>query len=208
MKTIGQYLRDARQQSGITLERIEEKTKIKRAFILSLESEEWDKLPEFPVVLGFVGNISDTLNIDKKQITALLRRDYPPKKLDINPKPDISDKFTWNPKLTFFVGLSVVVAIFVTYLIIQYINFSSPPKLVVESPKEGEVLKTQLVGVNGKTEQDTKVSVNDQPVLIDEFGNFYTEIQVNGDTKKIEIKAKSRSGKESVIVRNVEVKLE
>lgn len=208
MKTIGQFLKEARTAGNISLTEIEEKTKIRRAFLEALENEQWERLPELPVTLGFVRSVADSLGIDSSHAAALLRRDYPPKSLEINPKPDVTEKFSWNPRLTFFVGIAVSLLAVGLYLLFQYRNFVSPPKLVVETPRDQEVITQMTVGVAGQTDPDVSVSVNDQPALIDEFGNFYTEISINKETSTIEIKAKSRSGRETIVVRTVEVKLE
>jgi len=64
------------------------------------KKEKWQSLPTFSIILGFVKTISAALSIDPKMSVAVLKRDYPPKKLNINPKPDVSSRFVWNPKFT------------------------------------------------------------------------------------------------------------
>jgi cytoskeletal protein RodZ len=108
MKTIGVLLKEARTKKRYSRARLEKGTKIKKEFIEALEKEKWEELPELPVVQGFVKNIAQFLKIDDKRAAALLRRDYPPKTLSINPKPDVSEKFTWSPKLTFIAGAIVI----------------------------------------------------------------------------------------------------
>ena len=143
--SVGQYLKREREKCGLSLEKLSKKTKIRSSHIENIEKELWGKLPEYPVVQGFVKSISTHLGINKKQTVALLRRDYPPKKLMINPKPDVSDKIKWNPKFAFAVGIVAVVALVFGYLVYQYLRFTAPPSLVLERPEEGErVLVSQL----------------------------------------------------------------
>ena len=108
MRTVGKFIKEARVKKRHSRVGLEKVTKIKREFIKAIEEENWEKLPEFPVVAGFVKNIVGVLKIDQKQAVALLRRDYPPKKLAINPKPYVSDRFTWSPRLTFLAAVAVV----------------------------------------------------------------------------------------------------
>lgn len=204
MKTIGQILKEARDKKGYSLVRLENITKIKLDFLDLIEKEKWDKLPAFPTVLGFVKNISTTLDIDEKMAAAVLKRDYPPKKLNINPKPDVSSsKFSWSPKITFVIGVAAIVVLFFGYLIFQYVRFVSPPRLNVESPKQGQMISGNSVLVFGSTDMDSKLMINNQPVLIDDDGKFSVTLNVVPETKDIDIVATSRSGKMTEVKRNI-----
>lgn len=205
MKTIGQIIKDARTEKKYSIAYLEGITKIKSGFIDSIEKEKWEKLPPFPTVLGFVKSLSSPLGVDPKMSVAVLRRDYPPKKLSINPKPDVSSKFTWSPKLTFAIGVGAILAVIFGYLIFQYIHFISPPSLTVESPKEGQAVTGNSVTVFGETETDAKITVNDQPVLVDDNGNFSTAIGITKNTSEIDVIAVSRSGKATEIRRRIQV---
>lgn len=208
MDTIGQILKKARTRRRYSREKLEKITKIKKSFIEAIEKEDWQNLPEYPVVQGFVKSIALTLNLDRKQAIALLRRDFPPKKLNVNPKPDISEKFNWSPKLTFFVGAVFVTVLVFVYLGFQYINFISPPKLEVLKPSDGEVITKKTLLVTGKTDADAVIRVNNQPVLVDDEGLFSSELEIYEGTGEIEVKAISRSGKETTIKRKIIPRLE
>jgi len=208
MKSIGELIKEARIEKKISRSKLEEETKIKKEFIEAIEEKHWDKLPEYPVVVGFVKRLATHLDISPSSAVAVLRRDYPPKALSINPKPDVKDKFSWSPKLTFITGVIITVLLIATYLIIQYLHFIEPPKLVVESPQDGREVRQLDIVVNGTTDPAANVAVNNQPALVDENGNFSAEIEISEETKEIEVVAKSRSGKETRVVRKIEVQLE
>jgi cytoskeletal protein RodZ len=203
MRSIGQVLKEARVKRKLSRGQLAEKTKIKKEFIVAIEKESWEDLPELPVVSGFVKNIAQALKEDKEQMAALLRRDYPPKSLRISPKPDVSEKFTWSPRLTFILGMIVVVLMILSYLGFQYINFQRPPRLEVSSPQEGAVISKELVVVEGKTTPSAAVVVNNQPVLVEEDGSFKAEVEVFEGTNELVVKATARSGKETVIHRKI-----
>ena len=206
MRTVGEYFRSRRIKKKLSYSNIEEKTRIKGVFIKAIEDERWGDLPEYPVVLGFVKSLSNWLGIDSKKAVALLRRDYPPKVLPINPKPDVSKQFVWSPKLTFFLGVSVVIVAVAAYLGMQYKIFVSPPHLEVDLPKQGQEITTNMVLIEGKTDLDAVVEANNQSVITDADGNFSFELEVNNATKQILIIAKSRSGKETKIIREINPK--
>jgi len=206
MKTIGQILKSARERKRYSLKKLEELTRIKKDFIESIEQEQWRNLPPFPTILGFVKSISATLDVDSTMAVAVLKRDYPPKKEAINPKPDVSSKFVWSPKLTFAIGVGVTAIVILGYLFFQYSKFISPPSLSVVSPKDSEVVDKDFVLVEGRADSDAKVVANNQPLITDQDGKFSVELAVSPETKEIIIKAISRSGKETVISRKIEVK--
>ncbi|NTV79678.1 MAG: hypothetical protein HGA25_11240, partial [Clostridiales bacterium] len=151
MNTIGKILSEARLSKAVSLSDLENLTKIKSDFISRIENEDWDNLPDFPVVSGFVKNISSALSLNVENINAVLRRDYPPKKLNINPKPDVINKFTWSPKLTFAMGVGLLIIIVLGYLGFEYKKFMMPPELLIISPKEKETVINSKVKVSGKT---------------------------------------------------------
>ena len=195
MNTIGQILKEARMKKGVSLVKLENLTKIKREFISKIENNDWDNLPEFPVVSGFVKNIANAVNVSISKANAILRRDYPPKKLSINPTPDVGSKFVWSPKLTFVVGISFLLILVLGYLGFEYLKFVKPPELIVISPKENEQILQNKVKIEGKTTTDAIVTVNNQPIILDINGKCSTDLEITKETEELKFKATSRSGK-------------
>lgn len=204
MNTVGQILKEARNQKKISLSSLENQTKIKKEFIIKLEKEDWNNLPEFPVVSGFVKNIATALDLSIDNITAILRRDYPPNtNLRINPKPDIQNKFSWSPKLTFAFGIGLLVFMVLGYLLFEYKKSITPPEITIISPKENQQVLLGNLTVEGKTSTDAVLTVNNQLVTLDQDGNFKSVIEISTETKSLIFKAVSRSGKETIIYRNI-----
>lgn len=210
MTSIGTAFKQARRQKQFTFEDVEDQTKIKAEFVEAIEKTKWDALPDYPVVAGFVKNLSSYYGLDRNKMIALLRRDYPPKAIaSVNPKPDLQEKrFVWKPKFTFILGVLAIVFAIGGYLTYQYYLFTQPPKLEVLIPNEGQLVYQPNLVVTGKTSGDATIVVNNQPALVDSEGNFRAEIIVNESTSQIEIKASSRNGKEAVVTRNIEVELD
>ena len=85
-------------------------------------------------------------------------------------------------------------------------RFNSSPRLLVESPKDGQEIKGSEVLVFGSTDVDVKITVNNQPVLVDADGKFSVSLEVLPETDEIIVKAISRSGKEMTVSRRIEVR--
>lgn len=73
---------------------------------------------------------------------------------------------------------------------------NEPPKLEVESPKDGEVFKRENkeILIKGKTDEEAIVSVNDRLIIVDPNGNFSTTLRLNDGENKLEIKAADNAG--------------
>jgi cytoskeletal protein RodZ len=205
MRTIGNVLRNARVEKKISLDKLERRTKIKRAFLQAIENEDWNSLPDYSVVVGFVKSIANSLSLEENKVSAVLRRDYPPKAVTINPKPDVSKRFIWSPRLTFLLGVIAVILFITGYLSYQYLRFVSPPSLDVSLPVELQQVSQDTIKVQGTTDTDATITVNNQPAIVDEDGNFSVDLAVSKDTNQITIVAKSRSGKVTTVVRRVKV---
>jgi cytoskeletal protein RodZ len=203
MKNIGEILKNARDKKRYSLKKVESDTKIKREFIEAIEKAEWLSLPDFTVVSGFVKNLASFLGMNPKTALALLKRDYPLKKISISPKPDIGGKFVWTPKYTFGIGIFMVLLAIFGYLGFQYIKFGTAPTLEVTEPKDGYVATAREVLVDGKTDPDATVKVNNQSVLVSDDGKFSTNLEIFEGTKEIVVVAISRSGKETMVTRKL-----
>jgi cytoskeletal protein RodZ len=206
MITIGEFLTSSRKKKFLSVADVEKGTRIKKEFVESLEKEEWEKLPEYPVVSGFVKSISNFLSADVEKAAAILRRDYPPKSLPLNPKPDVSKQFFWSPKLTFITGVVAIILLVFGYLGFQYYKFMSPPSLVLNLPQEGQDVSSPAK-VAGKVDPDAVVVVNNQSAEVESDGSFETEIDVSENTTEVKVTATSRAGKETVVVRKVNPKI-
>jgi len=204
MKTIGEILKEKRLSKKYSLEKLEKLTKIKKEFIDAIEKSEWEKLPEYATVYGFIKSLSGFFCFDEVKAIALLRRDYPPKRKEqVGPKPDVIQKLSWSPQLTFWAGFLLTFVSVISYLVFQYNKFVRPPTLNVIRPEENQVVTNNFIDVLGKTDNQAVVTVNNQLVLIEENGEFQVSLQITRETSEILVKAVSRSGKETVIHRNI-----
>jgi uncharacterized protein HemX len=77
------------------------------------------------------------------------------------------------------------------------------PKLQVGGPADNTTVSTSKVDVKGTTDKGDTVTVNDQPVTVDKNGNFATNVSLSDTDNFVFIKARSSSGKETVIERKV-----
>jgi cytoskeletal protein RodZ len=65
-RPLGEWLRQRREELGISLEQAEADTRIRRCYLEALESEEFDALPDAVVGRGFLRNYAVYLELDPK----------------------------------------------------------------------------------------------------------------------------------------------
>jgi cytoskeletal protein RodZ len=71
--TVGQRLREAREEKGLNLEDVAAQTRIPRRHLESLETGEWDKLPAPTYTVGFAKSYATAIGLDRTEIGDQLR---------------------------------------------------------------------------------------------------------------------------------------
>lgn len=200
MRKISEYLHETRQSKFFSLDHIERVTKIKKEYLLMLESGDFRKLPSESYALGFVKNYAAFLGIEPEKAAAMFRREYESEKIHIVPTYKkrehlLQKRFRYGPQI--LVGI-IVFLVVLTYLGFQYSSFFLGPKLEVTQPVNGEVVKSNKVVVKGTTNPYATVTVEDEEARVELDGTFEKDVFVFTGKKEIVIVSKNRFGKASV----------
>ena len=73
--TVGERLRAAREEKGLSLEDIAAQTRIPQRHLESIESAEWDKLPAPTYTVGFAKSYAFAVGLDRNEIGDQLREE-------------------------------------------------------------------------------------------------------------------------------------
>lgn len=71
--SVGERLRSAREEKGITLEDIAAQTRIPRRHLESLENSDWEHLPAPTYTIGFARSYASSVGLDRTEISDQLR---------------------------------------------------------------------------------------------------------------------------------------
>ncbi len=71
--TVGERLRAAREEKGLTLEEIASQTRIPRRHLESLEASDWSRLPAPTYTIGFARSYASAVGLDRAEIAEQLR---------------------------------------------------------------------------------------------------------------------------------------
>ncbi|MBI2011351.1 helix-turn-helix domain-containing protein [Candidatus Daviesbacteria bacterium] len=211
MRTVGQILKEIRESKLLTLEDIEKHTKIRKELLEALEGDNFEKLPPSTFVQGFIKNYGKFLGLDSEKLLAIFRRDFearkhPPLVMESFSNPLSPKKLQITPSRVLIAVVTLIVLIFFTYLWISYRHFIGAPTLEVLSPQEGQTVDIPSVIVEGKTDPEVKVMVNNQEIGIDSDGKFKEEVKLSASANTIIITATSKFGQEAKVERTVILK--
>lgn len=208
MKTVGIILKEAREKKGYSLLQVEKDTKIRLKFLDAIEQDDYSKLPSVAYAKGFVKNYSEYLGLNSNTVIAFFRRQTKEvSRSSILPKVTEEHLRRSAIRLTpprFLAFLLIgFVALFLSYLGIQYRKISQPPLLTIESPAQQSMLRERRTDILGKTDSDATVTVNGVSVLVRSDGRFFDQVTLEEGKNTVTITATSRYGKISTQTREV-----
>lgn len=201
MKTAGQLLKEAREKNEKSLGHIARETKIKEKFLLALEEANYSVLPNVSIAQGFARNYAQAVDINPGMVTALLRRDFPHSRAGLKIKDtSVFQKPFWTPRTTILFAVFITILVLGAYLVRQYMLFAGPPPLEVKRVVVGQ----DYILVLGRTSPAATVQINGETVLVDESGNFKADIKKEEAAGSIEVRARSRAGKDTLVKKPVD----
>ncbi len=210
MLTVGEILKKARTEKRLELDVIEKQLRIRKKFLEALEENAWERLPSLPYIKGFLRNYSLFLGLKPEEMLAIFRRQFSDQQKGklipeglTHPLNEPLLKFT--SQMAVFAVIALFLLFFLGYLILQFRSYTSPPNLVINKPSEGLVLNSNKIQIEGKTDSDAVVSVNNQKIALDSNGLFTTTISLLPGVNTITIESTSKYGKKKILTRTVEV---
>ncbi len=209
MRTVGQTLKETREEKLYTLEEVEKATKIRVEMLKALEADNYAKLPPPTFVQGFIKNYAKFLGIDANKILAIYRREH--KKgndyvMDAFSHPLAHKRFQLTPRKVLGLVVTVAVLSFFVYLWFQYRQYTGAPVLTLESPQDQLTTDNPSVIVSGKTDPDANLTVNNQKIPVGDNGEFKEEIKLSSEVNKIDVVSASKFGQKSEVQRTVYLK--
>jgi cytoskeletal protein RodZ len=211
MRTIGQLLKETREAKLYTLDDVEKHTKIRKELLTALEEDNYAKLPPLTFIQGFVKNYGKFLGLESNKLMAVLRRDFeaskhPPQVLESFSRPLTKKRIFITPSRLIGAVVAVIVVSFFAYLWFEYHSFVGAPELAVNSPTQGQTVEVTSISVEGKTDPEAKLTVNDQEVGLDNQGNFKEEVKLSSSVNNISVVSTSKFGQATKIERTVYIK--
>ena len=210
--TLGEKMVKHRTERRMSIVEISRGTNIQVKYLSCLENGEYSKLPADVYVKGFIKSYAAFMGLNED---ALIKQYVREKGIHTNikqvgsenkaKKPIQFSSFVLTPKVV-SIGLIAIAVIGSFWYLYQQINsFVSSPRLIILKPADAAIVDGKIAHVAGVTEKDASLLINEQPVLVNENGEFSEDIGLKEGLNTITVKSKNRRfDKESV--RTISVK--
>lgn len=203
--TLGERMKKMRGERCLSLQDISKTTKIQVKYLEYIEDGAYLKLPADVYVRGFLRSYAIFMGLNEQALIKQFEREKGIhkniKKIEEVEKPSAPIKFSSfviTPKMIVASAILLIVGSSFLYLYIEVNNFVSKPRLTIIKPIDGTTIAGNATHVTGVAEKDALVSINDQPVLVSEKGEFSQDIGLKTGVNIINVKARSKFDKEAM----------
>lgn len=214
--TLGERLSKWREERHMTVADVSRNTGIQVSYVEYLEREEFEKLPAEVYVRGFLRRYAEFLGIPEALVLRQYERERGMSRSIGNSGHEEEDSMQRSAfrnipaaivtpaRMTIAAFGLLAIAAFL-YVYTQYRTFVSEPVLSVLEPSEEAMRTTERsVQVSGKTDPDSRIYINDQPVLVDENGGFREKIDLQKGVNTVTVRSINRFNKEARRVYSIE----
>ena len=200
--TLGEQLKKVRSEGRITLSEISRDTKIPIKYLTMIEEGDYKSLPPDVYVKGFLKSYAEYLGVEPQKLIDLYQREKDIKNhlgkdkgADLPKKTAKPPRFVVTPKMITAAVIAFVILGGFFYLYKEIGRFASVPRLVITEPLGDKAIDGNSITVSGFTDPDAKLTINDQPVLVSDNGEFKEDILLQQGLNAISITAVNRFSK-------------
>lgn len=176
--TVGERLKAAREEKGLSLEDIAAQTRIPQRHLESIENADWDKLPAPTYTVGFAKNYAGTVGLDRNEIGDQLREEMGGQRFASSQAEVIeaADPARTMPK---WLVLSAVIAVILLVIVMSLLNRRS-----LEQPSNAPAAEAPAAATRPAPQRPTPPpAANLQgPVVLTATGPAWVRITDQGKT--------------------------
>ena len=183
------------------------RTGIPAKHLKKIEKGEWCDLPSGVYVKGFLKKYAQTVGLDEAEVAARYESEW-------NQICALPASLAGNQNLNRFdllknISLRKIFTAAAAVFVIGYVSWQfrvilERPDLNLENPPTEDVVSAEAVlELAGRVSPGAALTVNNDPVYPEESGGFKKNVELLPGLNVLEIKAVSRFGKESKIIRRV-----
>ena len=199
---VGETLRDARENRGVDLHRVERDTKIRLKFLAALEDGEFTELPGDVYARGFLRNYATYLGLDADQIEEDWRAEAgaapPIRPAFSGPRPlTLSRRVVFQRSHIVIAMVAVIVLLVGSYFGFQLTRYLSYPTLAVASAGAADIklpIGTTTYVLTGKATPGTTVQISwngqdPKTVIVDDAGLWSSQAVLQPGRNQFDITA-------------------
>lgn len=176
--TVGERLRAAREEKGLSLEDIAAQTRIPQRHLESIETAEWDKLPAPTYTIGFAKSYASVVGLDRTEVGDQLREEMGGQRFATNQAEvlEAADPARTMPKWL------VITAVLAAILLIALMSWLNRRSLNEDSRPASEVTATApaTAPANQPAPQRAVPSAPQGPVVLTAVGPAWIRVTDQG----------------------------
>lgn len=214
-ESLGETLAKKRNSLHLDVKDIEKAIKIPSRHIRNIEDGNYSNLPPDVYTRGFIKNYSAFLGLNSKKTLnaydkerSLEKRVKMVKEPTPKSKPALKKpKMVITPKRLILVGSSLAVFAVLFFIAWQIKILTAPPTLNVSSPADNSNVVEDSIYVEGKTDREADIYINDVKIGTDDSGVFKERVSLQDGVNILTIKAKNKMDRETSVERKISAKL-
>ena len=199
-RTIGDVLRDARQERNETLEDVERATHVGKKYIAALEQNDLKKLPESVYAKKFVKALAAHYGLDPNAAAESLLKEMSAGVGALAQQRPVNFVEGRSPVASPILFKTVAITAgfigILAYFLFSIQNILKPPSLTLYSPQDDQVFPTSRVVLEGQTEREVDLFVNGEPVSIEADGSFKDILNLPPGVSTLSLVAKKKHSRE------------
>lgn len=208
---VGDLIKKRREELGITIVFCSNNLKIQSRYLEGIENDNYSMFENSIQAQGFVQNYLELLGLNTVTLIPRWRKDV----LDFFKEDDLTKLNYFKPKkkrkinivLTteklINVGFLSLIVIFFIFILINYSNNISAPKLQITKPDNNSIVEVDLLDIFGVTDKDAKLRLNNDEIQILPDGNFSTSIKLSEGINNFKFTATNPYNRETSFVLQV-----
>lgn len=210
--TLGERLKNLRGEGRVTLHEVSRETKIPVKYLEMIEAGAYGKLPPDVYVKGFLRSYAEFLGIEPRKIISLYQRERDIRnnlngekkgRQKAKKKKAMFSRLVVTPRIVIAVAVVLVVFGGFFYLYREIGRFAAEPRLVITNPTGDETIPGSTISISGFTDEDAKLAINGQPVMVNDRGEFKEDVVLQKGVNAITISAENRFDKKASKTLNI-----
>lgn len=217
-ESIGERLFAYREECGMTIKDVARKLQTSQKFVAALEENRFGAFSAKVYARGFFekmlllyarknsGIVSSASSLMKEfdaEWDVFLQKE---KRKSVSPAAaPIGAPLVTPRKLAASIFLTLLI-LFIAFLSNRIFKFLRAPRISIETPQKETVISEPSIVVRGKTEHESRLTMNGREITVDEQGNFNETIELLAGLNVLEFFVHDRFGKTAKEERYVMVK--
>jgi cytoskeletal protein RodZ len=195
---LGEDLKKRREEMDFSLEQVGREINVASKYLGALEKGDYQKLPGDIYVRNFIKSYTHFLKLDSEKFLEQYADEQAISQA-VSSRCQTAEHwfkifarrfFGWiTPTIIRRLAFAGVIFIILGYLGFKAMAFMETPKLVIDSPQDNIQIDQPTIIVNGSTEPETTVTINDQQINVDESGKFSKDVALQDGVNSIKIVA-------------------